>query len=147
MTLRTPFFLKLGQSEIRFILSYLNYTFIPKNNNDPIFGNDAYFFGVNINLDNLFGFIESNLKKYFSLQAGSYNTGFGILTGLNIDYDIKSMPIYVSTYGKLYGLPNEEIFTGWLSYGTGVGIKLDKLLNRSEPKEWVFYKRGSEKWN
>ena len=99
--------LKLGQSEIRFILSYLNYTFIPKNNNDPIFGNDAYFFGVNINLDNLFGFKESNLKKYFSLQAGSYNTGFGILTGLNIDYDIKSMPIYVSTYGKLYGLPND----------------------------------------
>ena len=47
MTLRTPFFLKLGQSEIRFILSYLNYTFIPKNDNDPIFGSDAYFFGVN----------------------------------------------------------------------------------------------------
>ena len=135
MTLRTPFFLKLGQSEIRFILSYLNYTFIPKNNNDPIFGNDAYFFGVNINLDNLFGFKKSNLKKYYSFQAGSYNSGFGILTGLNFDYDIKSMPIYVSTYGKLYGLPNEEIFTGWLSYGIGVGIKLDKLLNRVEPKE------------
>ena len=63
ITLRTPFFLKLEQSEIRFILSYLNYTFIPKNNNDPIFGNDAYFFGVNINLDNLFSFKESNFKN------------------------------------------------------------------------------------
>ena len=53
------------------------------------------------------------------------------MSSLNFDYDIKSMPIYVSTYGKLYGLPNEEIFTGWLSYGIGVGIKLDKLLNRA----------------
>ena len=32
-------------------------------------------------------------------------------------------------------VPNEEIFTGWLSYGIGVGIKLDKLLNKAEPKE------------
>ena len=135
ITIRTPFFLKLGKSEIRFILSYLNYTFTPKKNNDPTLGNHAYFFGININLDNLFGFKENNLKKYYSFQVGSYDSGFGVLTSFHFDYNIKSMPIYLSTYGKLYGLPNEEIFTGWLSYGIGVGIKLDKILNRAEPKE------------
>ena len=36
---------------------------------------------------------------------------------------------------RIEKLPNEEIFTGWLSYGIGVGIKLDKLLNEAEPKE------------
>ena len=32
-----------------------------------------------------------------------------------------------NAYAKIYGLPNEEIFTGWLSLGFGLGIELDNL--------------------
>ena len=61
------------------------------------------------------------------LEIGSYHSGFGICTGLEFDYHFNQIPIFINAYGKLYGLPNEEIFTGWLSLGFGLGIELDNL--------------------
>jgi hypothetical protein len=35
----------------------------------------------------------------------------------------------------LYGLPNEEIFTGWFSMGLGVGIDLETLFLNSKSEQ------------
>ena len=66
--IRTPFAMTLGNSKLRIILSYLNYSFDPKNVSDPIFGSNAYFFGADFNLDNIFTFGGDNLNKSYDFQ-------------------------------------------------------------------------------
>ena len=130
--IRTPFAMTLGNSELRIILSYLNYSFDPKNISDPIFGSNAYFFGADFNLDNIFTFGGDNLNKSYDFQVGSFHSGFGISSGFQFDYKFEKFPIFINVNGRVCGLPNEEIFTGWFSYGFGIGIELNKLLSNSE---------------
>ena len=63
---------------------------------------------------------------------GSFHSGFGISSGFQFDYKFEKFPIFINVNGKIYGLPNEEIFTGWFSYGFGIGIELNKLLSNSD---------------
>ena len=130
--IRTPFSTSIGNFKLKFILSYLNYSFDPKNINDPIFGSSAYFFGADINLDNIFKFGGDNLNKSYEIQVGSFHSGFGISSGFQINYKFEKLPIFINLNGKAYGLPNEEIFTGWFSYGFGIGIELNKFLSNSK---------------
>ena len=131
--IRTPFSINIGNSKIKFLLSYLNYSFQPKDNSDPIFGSHAYFFGTEFNLDRLLSFGENNLQKSFEFSVGYFHSGFGLSTGVGLSYKFKTLPINLNTHGKFYGLPNEEIFTGWFSFGFGLGLELDKFLLKSKP--------------
>ena len=131
VSIRTPFAMTLGNSKLRIILSYLNYSFGPKNISDPIFGSNAYFFGADFNLDNIFTFGGDNLNKSYDFQVGSFHSGFGISSGFQFDYKFEKFPILINVNGKFYGLPNEEIFTGWFSYGFGFGIELNKFFSNS----------------
>ena len=137
-TARTPFYLSLGSIDFNFVLEYLNYGFEAKKINDPNFEGNAYLFGFNIVLDKLVKIGGNRLGKSILLEAGSYHSGFGICTGLELDYRFNRIPIFIHTYGKLYGLPNEEIFTGWFSMGLGIGIDLETLfspLKREQDKK------------
>ena len=131
--IRTPFSINIGNSKMKFLLSYLNYSFQPKDNSDPIFGSHAYFFGTEYNLDRLLSFGENNLQKSIEFSVGSFHSGFGLSTGVGLSYKFKTLPINLSAYGKFYGLPREEIFTGWFSFGFGLGLELDKFLLKSKP--------------
>ena len=53
----------------------------------------------------------------------------------NPSYKFKNLPINLNTYGKFYGLPSEEIFTGWFSFGFGLGLELDKFLLKSKSND------------
>ena len=66
---------------------------------------------------------------------GSFHSGFGLSTAVGLSYKLKILPINLNTYGKFYGLPKEEIFTGWFSFGFGLGLELDKFLNNLEPND------------
>ena len=137
-TARTPFYLSLGSIDFNFVLEYLNYGFEAKKINDPNFEGNAYLFGFNIVLDKLVKIGGDRLGKSILLEAGSYHSGFGICTGLELDYRFNRIPFFIHTYGKLYGLPNEEIFTGWFSMGLGIGIDLETLfspLKREQDKK------------
>tara|TARA_X000001036_G_scaffold219544_3_gene205520 strand:+ start:3686 stop:5626 length:1941 start_codon:yes stop_codon:yes gene_type:complete len=127
LTIRTPFSLNLGKLKFDFILGYLDYIFESKKINDQSYEGSAYFFGTNIVLDNLLKFGGERFDKSYLLGIGSYHSGFGICTGLELDYHFDQIPIFINAYGRVYGLPNEEIFTGWLSVGLGLGIELDNL--------------------
>jgi len=133
--IRTPFSINIGNSKINLLLSYLNYSFQPKDNSDPIFGSHAYFFGTEFNLDRLLSFGGNNLRKSFEFSVGSFHSGFGLSTGAGVSYNFKTLPINLSTYGKFYGLPSEEIFTGWFSFGFGLGLELDKFLLKSKSND------------
>ena len=50
-------------------------------------------------------------------------------------FQFLNLAINLNTYGKFYGLPSEEIFTGWFSFGFGLGLELDKFLFNSEPND------------
>ena len=128
-TIRTPFSLNLGKLKFDFVLGYLDYIFEPKEVNDQNYEGSAYFFGTNIVLDNLLKFGGERFDKSYLLEIGSYHSGFGICTGLELDYHFDQIPIFINVYGRVYGLPNEEIFTGWLSLGFGLGIELDNLFS------------------
>ena len=103
--IRTPFSINIANSKIKFLLSYLNYSFQPKDNSDPIFGSHAYFFGTEFNLDRLLSFGGNNSRKSFEFSVGSFHSGFGISTGIGLSYKLKILPINLNTYGKFYGLP------------------------------------------
>ena len=133
--IRTPFSINIGNSKINLLLSYLNYSFQPKDNSDPIFGSHAYFFGTEYNLDRLLSFGENNLQKSFEFSVGSFHSGFGLSTGVGLSYKFKTMPINLYTHVKIYGLPREEIFTGWFSFGFGLGLELDKFLLKSKSND------------
>ena len=134
-TVRTPFSLSLGSIEFNFVLEYLDYIYEPKKVNDPNYEGNAYFFGTNIVLDKLFKLGGDRLGKSILLEVGSYHSGFGICTGLELDYHFNRIPFFIHAYGKLYGLPNEEIFTGWFSMGLGVGIDLETLFLNSKSEQ------------
>ena len=53
----------------------------------------------------------------------------------SFSYKLKILPINLNAYGKFYGLPKEEIFTGWFSFGFGLGLELDKFLLNSESND------------
>ena len=133
--IRTPFSINIGNSKMKFLLSYLNYSFRPKDNSDPIFGSHAYFFGTEFNLDRLLPFGGNNLRKSFEFSVGSFHSGFGLSSTAGVSYSFKTLPINLNTYGNFYGLPREEIFTGWFSFGFGLGLELDRFLPISEPKD------------
>ena len=133
--IRTPFSINIGNSKMKFLLSYLNYSFQPKDNSDPIFGSHAYFFGTEFNLDRLLSFGGNNLQKSFEFSVGSFHSGFGLSTGVGLSYKFKTFPINLNTHGKFYGLPREEIFTGWFSFGFGLGLELDKFLLKSKSND------------
>ena len=66
---------------------------------------------------------------------GSFHSGFGLSSTAGVSYSFKTLPINLNTYGNFYGLPREEIFTGWFSFGFGLGLELDRFLPISEPKD------------
>ena len=66
---------------------------------------------------------------------GSFHSGFGLSTSVGLSYKFKNLPINLNTYGKFYGLPSEEIFTGWFSFGFGLGLELDKFLLKSKSND------------
>ena len=136
-TIRTPFSLNLGTVKFNFVLEYLDYYFESKKTYKQHFEGEAYFFGTNIILDNLLKFGGESFGKSVMLEVGSYHSGFGVSTGLELDYHFNRIPVFINTYGKIYGLPNEEIFTGWFSMGFGLGIELDNLflLSKSENRD------------
>ena len=134
-TIRTPFSLSIGSIGFNIVLEYLKYAFDPKDINDPNIEGDALFIGTNIVLDNLLKFGGENFGKSVLVEIGSYHGGFGICTGLELDYHFNRIPFFIHSYGKLYGLPNEEIFTGWFSMGLGVGIDLQTLFSSSKDEE------------
>jgi len=118
--------------EFNFVLEYLDYYFESKKIYKQNFEGEAYFFGTNIILDNLLKFGGESFGKSVLLEVGSYHSGFGVSTGLELDYHFNRIPVFINTYGKIYGLPNEEIFTGWFSMGFGLGIELDNLFSLSK---------------
>ena len=134
-TIRTPFSLSIGSIGFNIVLEYLKYAFDPKDIRDPNIEGDVLFFGTNIILDNLLKFGGENFGKSVLVEIGSYHSGFGICTGLELDYHFNRIPFFIHSYGKLYGLPNEEIFTGWFSMGLGVGIDLQTLFSSSKDEE------------
>ena len=136
-TIRSPFSLNLGPMDMNFVFEYLDYFFESKRANNQNYEGVAYLFGANISLDNFLKFGGERFGKSILLEIGYYHSGFGICTGLDMDYHFNRTPFFINTYGKIYGLPNEEIFTGWFSLGFGLGIELDKLfsLPKSENKE------------
>ena len=134
-TIRTPFSLSIGSIGFNIVLEYLKYAFDPKDINDPNIEGDALFFGTNIVFDNLLKFGGENFGKSVLVEIGSYHSGFGICTGIELDYHFNRIPFFIHSYGKLYGLPNEEIFTGWFSMGLGVGIDLQTLFSSSKDEE------------
>ena len=123
--------------DMNFVFEYLDYFFESKRANNQNYEGVAYLFGANISLDNFLKFGGERFGKSILLEIGYYHSGFGICTGLDMDYHFNRTPFFINTYGKIYGLPNEEIFTGWFSLGFGLGIELDKLfsLPKSENKE------------
>ena len=133
--IRTPFSINIGKAKIKFLLSYLNYSFQSKDNGEPIFGSNAYFIGTEFNLNRFLTFGGNNFIKSFDFNVGSFHSGFGLSAGLGISYNLKNLPINLNTYGKFYGLPSEEIFTGWFSFGFGLGLELDKFLLNSESND------------
>ena len=134
-TIRTPFSLSIGSIGFNIVLEYLKYAFDPEDIRDPNIEGAALFFGTNIVLDNLLKFGGENFGKSILVEIGSYHSGFGICTGLELDYHFNRIPFFIHSYGKLYGLPNEEIFTGWFSMGLGVGIDLQTLFPSSKDEE------------
>ena len=86
-------------------------------------------------MDRFLSFGGNNLRKSFEFSVGSFHSGFGLSTGVGLSYKFKTLPINLNTYGKFYGLPSEEIFTGWFSFGFGLGLELDKFLLKSKSND------------
>ena len=128
-TIRTPFSLNIGSLNFNIVIDYLKYAFTPKDSNDPNFIGNAYLFGSNIGIDNLLKIGGQNLKKSILVEIGSYHSGIGVCVGFNMDYRFNRIPFFFHTYGKLYGLPSDEIFTSWFSLGLGAGIDLDNIFS------------------
>ena len=133
--IRTPYAINIGNTKIKFLLSYLNYSFQSIENSDPIFGSHAYFFGTEFNLNRLMSFGGNYLRKSFDFSLGSFHSGFGVSTSVELSYKVGTLPISLNTYGKFYGLPRDEIFTGWFSFGFGLGLELDKFLLKSKSND------------
>ncbi|SVA36155.1 uncharacterized protein METZ01_LOCUS89009, partial [marine metagenome] len=51
----------------------------------------------------------------------------------NLDYHFEPLPVFISFYSRGYGVPKDEIFTGWISAGIGLGLDLDKLFGSIKP--------------
>ena len=124
-----PFSLNIGSLDFNIVIDYLKYAFAPKDSNDPNFIGNAYLFGSNIGIDNLLKIGGQNLKKSILVEIGSYHSGIGVCVGFNMDYRFNRIPFFFHTYGKLYGLPSDEIFTSWFSLGLGAGIDLDNIFS------------------
>ena len=132
--IESPFSLILGPFDFNLIFSYLKYRYESKKSYKPDFYGEAYFIGANIVIDRFIPFGGNRFGKALIFELGSFHTGFGFSTGFELDYKFNPIPFYLTTYGKIYALPYEEIFSGWFSFGLGVGIDFEKLFLKKEKK-------------
>ena len=128
ISILTPFQMNIGPVQTNMVIDVFNYFFQSSAIDTITFQGTAYLLGAHLNLDKLVPLGGDKLSKSITLTVGSYHTGFGIAVGGNLDYHFESLPVIFSFYGRGYGLPKDEIFTGWASVGIGLGLDLGKLF-------------------
>jgi len=132
--IESPFSLILGPFDFNLIFSYLKYGYESKKSYKPDFYGNAYFIGTNVVLDRFIPYGGNSFGKALIFELGSFHTGFGFATGFELNYKFTPTPFHLTTYGKIYAMPYEEIFSGWFSLGFGVGIDFEKLFFKKDKK-------------
>ncbi len=133
ISILTPFKMNIGRIQTNLVVEIFNYFFQSSGINTITFQGTAYLLGAHMNLDKLIPLGGKRLSKTITLAAGSYQTGFGVTVGGNLDYHFEPLPVFISFYSRGYGVPKDEIFTGWISAGIGLGLDLDKLFGSIKP--------------
>ena len=120
-----PFHLRIWLLDINPYLEYSMHDFLLKD-----FNANGFILGSSINIDKIikFGGIQTN--KNIMAGLGLYKSGYGASGGAEIIYNLKSFPLYFSISSKLYLIPVIEIYSYWASVGIGLGVQLDKIMNK-----------------